>query len=222
MLVPALALAWVGRPVGSDRRDRRARRIATGIAGISALAAGGFAALAPRLPLDDLATRLRPGATISALCAGSGRRAHLPRHAGSRARRRGAAGSCSPMCARLASRRWQRSSIATCSARATESLSEVAVLADFTQEERMELFWRLAPAFDLHEVPAAVLRPLYRRLPRTFFVEEGRVTRTYPGLPPADSLPRRPRTTEKRTTPDHDLSSSHSTGGIEPGLCLPA
>jgi len=66
---------------------------------------------------------------------------------------------------------------------ATASLAPVAVLADFTQDEQMELFWRLAPAFELHEVPAAVLRPLYRRLPRTFFVEEGRVTRTYPGLP---------------------------------------
>ena len=58
----------------------------------------------------------------------------------------------------------------------------VEMLADFTQEEQMELFWRLAPAFELHEVPAAVLRPLYRRLPRTFFVEEGRVTRTSSGL----------------------------------------
>jgi len=35
----------------------------------------------------------------------------------------------------------------------------------------------------LHEIPVALLRPLYRTLPRTFFVEEGRVTRTYPGLP---------------------------------------
>lgn len=66
---------------------------------------------------------------------------------------------------------------------AAGALPAVAVLADFTQEEQMELFWRLAPAFELHEVPAAVLRPLYRRLPRTFFVEEGRVTRTHPGLP---------------------------------------
>ena len=64
------------------------------------------------------------------------------------------------------------------------SLPAVAVLADLTQEEQMELFWRLAPAFDLHEVPPAVLRPLYRQLPRTFFVEAGRVTRTHPGLPP--------------------------------------
>ena len=29
-----------------------------------------------------------------------------------------------------------------------------------------------------------VLRPLYRRLPRSFMVEDGKVTRTFGGLPP--------------------------------------
>jgi hypothetical protein len=35
----------------------------------------------------------------------------------------------------------------------------------------------------LHETPQALLRPLYRRLPRSFRVEDGRVTATWAGLP---------------------------------------
>lgn len=180
MLVPALALAWIGRP-GLQRGSWRA--LAAGLAGLSALAAGAFAWMAPGLPLDDLATRLAPGREISTLCAGAGDQ-------------RICLGSLVPGLA--AGSRWvvladvRAASFPALAAAlnryaaraATESLPAVAVLADLTQEEQMELFWRLAPAFDLHEVPPAVLRPLYRQLPRTFFVEEGRVTRTFPGLPP--------------------------------------
>ena len=60
----------------------------------------------------------------------------------------------------------------------------VAVLADVTPERHDELYWKLAPAFELHETPRALLRPLYRSLPRSFRVEGGRVTATFAGLPP--------------------------------------
>lgn len=182
MLVPALALAWVGRPKRAAPGDRW-QAVAAGIAGASALAAGAFAWLAPGLPLDDLATRLKPGTAISALCAGTGdERICLDNlvpglATGSRwvvlADVRAA--GFPELAAEL--NRFVASGPAG-------SRPAVAVLADLTQEEQMELFWRVAPAFDLHEVPLAVLRPLHRQLPRTFFVEEGRVTRTYPGLPP--------------------------------------
>jgi uncharacterized membrane protein YphA (DoxX/SURF4 family) len=183
MLVPALALAWVARPSAVRPPDRRRRAILTGLAGLAALAAGVFAAFAPGLPLDDLATRLKPGTRLSETCAGSGdRRICLDTlvpgiQRGSRwivlADIRAA--GFAELAAEL--NRYVQGG-------ADGSRPEIAVLGDFTQDEQLELFWRLAPAFDLHEVPAAVLRPLYRRLPRTFFVEEGRVTRTYAGLPP--------------------------------------
>ncbi len=188
MLVPALALAWVGRP---GLRQGRWRAAAAGLSGLSALAAGAFAGLAPGLPLDDLATRLAPGREISALCAGSGdQRICLDSLVPGLA-----AGSRWVVLADVHAAGFP--ALATAlngyAARARMgSLPAVAVLADLTQEEQMELFWRLAPAFDLHEVPATVLRPLYRQLPRTFFVEEGRVTRTYPGLPPEIGSPAAP------------------------------
>jgi hypothetical protein len=35
------------------------------------------------------------------------------------------------------------------------------------------------PAFKIHDAPPALLRPLYRRLPRAFSVRDGKVERTY-------------------------------------------
>ena len=182
MLVPALGLGWLGRPRPA-LQGARWRATAGGIAGVSALAAGGFAWLAPDLPLDDLATRLSPSTTISTLCAGAGDERvcldTLVPGLGSGSRwvvLADVRAADFPALAETLNRYVQRG--------ASESVPEVAVLADFTQEEQMELFWRLAPAFELHEVPLAVLRPLYRELPRSFFVEEGRVTRTYAGLAP--------------------------------------
>lgn len=187
MLVPAAALAWIGRSAAARSSggapDRRRRAVRSAVAGLAAISAGVFAALAPGLPLDDLATRLKPGVKLAGICAGTGDAricldTLVPGLAtGSRwvvladIRAAGFAALAAELNSYVQSR-------------SEGSRPEVAVLADFSQEEQMELFWRLAPAFDLHEVPAAVLRPLYRQLPRTFFVEEGRVTRTHSGLPP--------------------------------------
>lgn len=182
MLVPALALAWVGRPPAVRPEERRQRAWRTGISAVAALAAGTVAGLAPALPFDDLATRLRPGTQVAEICAGSGDARicldHLVPGLARGSRWVVLADIRDPGFAALAGELNGYTQRA-----ASGALPPVAVLADFTQEEQMELFWRLAPAFDLHEVPAAVLRPLYRQLPRTFFVEEGRVTRTHPGLP---------------------------------------
>jgi hypothetical protein len=60
----------------------------------------------------------------------------------------------------------------------------VTVLADLAPEQRQELYWQVAPAFDLHEVPRALLRPLYRALPRGFRLADGVVTETWAAEPP--------------------------------------
>jgi hypothetical protein len=181
LLVPALALAWTGRPApaAAAGRGEGRRRAKAGLAALSAVGAGAFAWAAPGLPLDDLATRLAPGTAISELCAGQGDD-------------RICLDSLVPGLAE--GRHW----VVLADVRAADfpalaaALNRyvgrgaepgVSVLADLTQEEQMELFWRVAPAFELHETPAALLRPLYRTLPRTFFVEDGRVTRTQTGLP---------------------------------------
>jgi len=60
----------------------------------------------------------------------------------------------------------------------------LTVLADFKPEEQQAIYWEIAPAFDLQATPLALLRPLYRRLPRGFLVSEGRVEKTWAGVPP--------------------------------------
>lgn len=50
-------------------------------------------------------------------------------------------------------------------------------------------FWQYGPVFEVVEVPEALLAPLYRRLPRSFRVEEGVVTATWDGYPPAAEVP---------------------------------
>ncbi len=176
LLAPALALAWVGRPAPQSRRGRAGL---AGVAGAAALAAGAFAWAAPGLPLDNLATRLSPGTAISALCAGKGsERICLDVLVPGLSK-----GRHWVVLADVRTADFPALAQALNRYVASGAEPEVSVLADLTQEEQMGLFWRLAPAFDLHETPLALLRPLYRTLPRTFFVEEGRVTRTYPGLP---------------------------------------
>ncbi|MGE0639874.1 MAG: DoxX family protein [Thermoanaerobaculia bacterium] len=179
LLLPPLALAWIGRP-------RPLRRAGAKWAATAALTAGGatFAALAPGLPLDDLATRLAPGTRLGEICAGSG----------------DARICLSDAVPEIATgRHWvvlvdpdapdYGTVVERLNAWAlSRSEPPVTALADITAEKQTELFWRFAPAFDLHETPAALLRPLYRTLPRSFLVEEGTVQRTRRGVA-ADLVP---------------------------------
>jgi hypothetical protein len=49
-------------------------------------------------------------------------------------------------------------------------------------EELRKFDWTHAPAFEVREAPPTLLRPLYRRLPRSFVVRDGVVIRTHPGM----------------------------------------
>jgi hypothetical protein len=175
LLLPALALAWVGRPARPSRPI-----LGTAGAATAALAVAGFGAAAPALPLDDVATRLKPGAVLAEMCAG-----------------RDAERVCLDYVAPPLARGEHLVVLADTAAADFPALAErlndfvregrgpsVAVLGEVSPDRRQELFWSVSPAFDLHDVPPALLRPLYRRLPRSFRVEDGRVTATWNGLPP--------------------------------------
>jgi hypothetical protein len=176
-------LAWTGRPAAGSAASRRLR---WGVVAAATAGAAAFAQAAPRLPLDDLATRLQPGARLEKLCTG-----------------RGDTRVClAALAPELASGTHWVVLVDTKDAgfgEVAEALNaytlagrqpSVTALADITAEEQNALFWRYAPAFDLHEAPTALLRPLYRTLPRSFLVEEGRVVRTENGV--AQELAKRP------------------------------
>lgn len=170
LLVPALLLSFVGWD-----RSPRFPAVRTAVVAAAAAAVALFAWKAPELPLDDLATRLRPGVQVADLCTGGGE-----------------------VCLSTVAPELKTGSHLVVLAdlkdpvleKAVGSLNEHAgrgeavwVLSASPEEEKQAFFWRFGPAFQIVETPEPLMRPLYRRLPRSFRVENGRVTETYAGLP---------------------------------------
>jgi uncharacterized membrane protein YphA (DoxX/SURF4 family) len=183
LLVP-LALAFVGR----DRNLPRFPPVRTALVALFAIAVPVFAWRAPELPLDDLATRLKPGAVVSKLCAGGG-------SAGT-----GGGAVCLDTVASeldhgdhlvvlgdLDDPALAKAVAGLNAYAAAPGAATVWVLTASDAKRQRLFFWRWGPVFKIVEAPAELLRPLYRRLPRSFAVQDGRVTATFPGLPP---LPR--------------------------------
>ncbi len=183
MLLPGMALAWLARPRAS--RFVRGRAAAAGVAALAAVTLGWRA---PALPLDDVATRLKPGVRLDGICAGRDAErvclAHLAPGLAEGRQLVVIADVRDPGFDALAGR---------LNAYAQPGAEPpLTLLADMTVEEQRALFWRVAPAFDLHEAPAAMLRPLYRALPRSFLLDGGVVIETWAGLPPQVPAAERP------------------------------
>ncbi|MDX1632215.1 MAG: hypothetical protein R3234_10160 [Thermoanaerobaculia bacterium] len=168
-----LLLAFLGR--GRDSHGARWRVTLAGGATVGVLL---LAWKAPDLPLDEVATRLRPGTRIDELCAGDDPRVCLHDVAPALLEGEHWVVMIEPESApegwveELNRRTW-----------AGEG-PPLTVLADATPEELMEVQFTLGPAFPIHEAPSVLLRPLYRQLPRSFLVRDGTVVVTSPGLPP--------------------------------------
>ena len=190
LLVPPLALAFLGRLRGA----RRLPPLRTALVALAAIATLVLTWRAPSLPLDDLATRLSPGVRVADLCAGGGGGkgvavcldAVVPELS---------AGEHLVVLADLEDEGFtaavDRLNAYAFAARSGES-SPLWVLTTATPEAQRAFFWQWAPVFEIREVPEALVAPLYRRLPRSFRVEDGVVTETWSGLPPlpeADAVP---------------------------------
>jgi uncharacterized membrane protein YphA (DoxX/SURF4 family) len=199
--IPAI-LAFVGRPGGAQSSKtpssptysfqkesfptiRVAVVVAVTIAGLI------FTIKAPSLPLDNLATRLRPGVEIADICAG-------------------AEGNVERLCldtvvSELESgRHWvilsgleeesfltampELNAAAVSSGDASRDTG-LWVVTTAVPEVVASFGWTQAPAFEVREAPPALVGPLHRRLPRSFLVEDGVVIETISGLPPTRGLP---------------------------------
>ncbi len=184
LLVPALVLAFCWRRAGSFPKLRVA------VAALLTVAALVVAWKAPELPLDDLATRLKPGADPTALCAG----AEPERVCLSTILPELKAGRHLVVLADL-----EDPAIAAAMGDLNEyalagSGPQLWMLTAATDEAVRAFFWQWGPAFEIREAPQAVLKPLYRRLPRSFLVDAGRVEATFSGLPPLGPSPPGPTT----------------------------
>jgi methylamine utilization protein MauE len=176
LLVPGLLFALLA----VIQRHTLGRRIL--LAAATAVAAVTLGWFAPTLPIDDLATRLDDGAQLSAMCAGRGEdRLCMPtlipelQH-----------GTHLVVLIDLA-RDGMENDVEQLNRYWLSGVSpRLWVLAAGTPEQSKAFFWKYGPSFEIREVPPSLLRPLYRSLPRSFRVLDGRVTRTWSGLPPLD------------------------------------
>jgi uncharacterized membrane protein YphA (DoxX/SURF4 family) len=179
LLVPGLALAWCGR----DRNLPAVPRVRFAVVAGATLALLLFAWRSPELPLDNLATRLKPGVAVAKLCAGAGEG--------------GGGGVCLDavvpdlahgdhlvMLDDLDDPALARAVPALNSYSGRPGAASVWLLTAADAAGQRAFFWKWGPAFRIVEAPAELLRPLYRRLPRSFAVQDGRVTATFSSLPP--------------------------------------
>jgi hypothetical protein len=172
ILVPPLGLAFLGRPRGGRFPGGRVAAVAIATGAVVA-----FGAKAADLPLDDFATRLKPGVMTGKTCVGEGPNAVcLDTVVPDLAR-----GNHMAVLADLDSPVFtgmvpdlNRYSLGEAGQNGAEPLIVLS-----TSAPTMKFKFSLGPAFEIREAPPALLRPLYRRLPRAFSVRDGRVVRTY-------------------------------------------
>jgi uncharacterized membrane protein YphA (DoxX/SURF4 family) len=178
LLAPATLLAWFG-----PERSQPFPRAKFGLAGTCTALLLGLSLVSPDLPLDDLITRLSAGTRVTDLCAGQGAdrtcmETHLPE---------AEHGDHLVLIADLDDDEFAKSVESINAYVQGGAETQVWVLCDATSEQCQEWFWTHAPAFEVRPAPRGLLRPLYRRLPRSFRVRDGTVTETYDGLPPLQS-----------------------------------
>ena len=169
VLVGLALLAFAGLP------RRAAGRLRPALAALAGLAFGAFALAAPSLPLDNLATRLKPGVTAASLRIDEiipelqdGTRLVL-----------------------LLDRADEKTFGEV--ARINEKLAlarpdAVFGLARPDDALANEFQWTAGPAFEVRDAPQSMLKPFYRRLPRAFLVDRGTIVKVWEGIPGDDVL----------------------------------
>lgn len=180
LLVPALGLSFLGRPRSADGETGGVAVGRLALVGVLTAGAAVFTWKAPDLPLDDLATRLKPGVEVEDLCAGSGPE-------------RVCMGLVAPELAEGEHLVMMVDVTDEAFVEAVPALNDYVFAAEGPSlwslvaaepEELTQFRWSHGPVFEIREAPPTLLEPLYRKLPRSFLVRDGRVAATYPGLPP--------------------------------------
>ena len=140
-----------------------------------------FAWRAPALPLDDLATRLRPGVAVEEICTGGQTDADsicldvlIPSLA---------VGHHWVVITELDNESFLERMDGLNRLAVDAAAGPLTVLSADPAEVHQAFFWQQGPAFDVREVPLALIRPLYRTTPRSFRLEDGIVAETIAGLP---------------------------------------
>jgi len=170
-LAAALLAVW-GRAPGRPG----VRRAGTMVAAAAVLSLG-FTLAAPRLPIDDAVTRLAVGRSVAELGLSG-----VPGDLAGGRRLVVLLDIEDPAAVEIVQR---LNDLA-----AQPGAPGVVALTPAPREQVSAFFWLAAPTFELHAVERGVLKRLYRRLPRSFLLKDGRVERIYAEAvpPPGDLL----------------------------------
>jgi hypothetical protein len=179
-------VAFVGRRPPTAAPQPRWPRWAIAFGGMAGIA---FCLLSPRLPLDNMATRLKPGVAIGAVKFGD---QALDNY------------SAGLQDGRHLVLLWDRSRddeatkqavdrINTSMTRLADSGIAVWGLAEKNEELSSQFFWRMGPQFDFIEPPHAFMRALYRKLPRAALIVDKQVVKVWNEIPDEATLQALPR-----------------------------
>lgn len=163
------AAAWLGRPRLLRHRWRYF------LAAAAAVGAAALAIVAPALPVDDLATRLKPGVAVAKLKIDE----ILPEL------------QSGTQLVVVIDRTDQatRAEIGRLNQKLALAGGPVGVFGlvadalDKESELATEFQWTAAPGFEVRTAPYSLLKPLYRTLPRSFLARDGVVIRTWTRIP---------------------------------------
>lgn len=140
-----------------------------------AVAATVFTFASPYLPIDSIATALRPGVSLSDL--------GLAQIAGNLDQ------GDRLLAILVLDEEPSRKAVAELNALAqVPGAPPISALTAAPEDKRAEFFFSYGPTFELLEVPSADLRRLYRRAPRVFQVHNGAVLRVWDTIPSAKEL----------------------------------
>lgn len=175
LMVPALGLAFLGW------RDRgpfpKFRVVAIGLLTVAGLL---FAWKAPTLPLDNLATVLKPGVAVGELCFGQGEeKACLDALAPELEE-----GEYLLVIADIADERFLDEMAPLNDYALAGNGPRLLVLTAADYDQQQLFFLMNAPSFELRETPEPLLQKMMRKPPRSFLVRDGRVEETFSGYPP--------------------------------------
>lgn len=181
LMVPALLLAFLV-PVAWRPLARWRWSLVT----LATLAVIVLSWRAPALPLDNLATQLRPGVNPAEHCIGQQEDGSLVCLSGILPEL--AEGEHVVILGDLGDEALGESVTALNEYYWAGQGPTLWLLVSATEEELFGFRFGRGPAFEIREAPAGLLRPLYRTLPRSFLTRDGQVVKTYSGLPPLETL----------------------------------
>ncbi len=177
LLVPPLLLLIWGMRGGALPRAR------VWLAAVLAAVLTGVAFMAPDLPFDDLATRLHEGDRVSETCAGEG----LERSCLTTVQVGLDRGHWLVVLADLDDRtfiekHFRELNDYAATVRGTDR-PQLVLMTPTSEDDVKMIHAEFSPTFYLRHAPLALIRPLYRRLPRTLRVSGDHVVELWDGIP---------------------------------------